>query len=111
MTASTSTSVKRAIFSRISSGTGSSERRTMTSGWMPIARSSRTECWVGFVLSPPDVLAHLADGLEERQALDVADGPADLDDDDVRISLAGDADDPLLDLVGDVGGVLDLPTE
>src|SRR5437588_820024 len=53
MTASVETSVKSAIFSRISSGTGRSERRTITSGWMPIARSSRTECWVGFVLSSP----------------------------------------------------------
>ena len=42
-------------------------------------------------VGPPDVLAHLADGLEERQALDVADGPADLDDHDVRVAVAGDA--------------------
>ena len=34
-----------------------------------------------------DVLAHLADRLEERQALDVADGPADLDDDDIRVAV------------------------
>ena len=40
---------------------------------------------------PADVLAHLADGLEERQGLDVADGPADLDDHDVRVAVAGDA--------------------
>ena len=39
----------------------------------------------------PHVLAHLADGLEERQALDVADGAADLDDDDVRVPVARDA--------------------
>ena len=32
-----------------------------------------------------DVLAQLADGLDERQALDVADGPADLDQDDVDV--------------------------
>ena len=25
----------------------------MTSGWMPMPRSSLTECWVGFVLSSP----------------------------------------------------------
>ena len=56
---------------------------------------------------PPDVLAHLADRLEERQALDVADGPADLDDHDVRVAVAGDAADPLLDLVGDVRDDLD----
>ena len=39
----------------------------------------------------PDVLAHLADGLEERQRFDVADGAADLDDHDVRVVVAGDA--------------------
>ena len=32
-----------------------------------------------------DVLAELADGLEERQALDVADRAADLDEDDVDV--------------------------
>ena len=58
-------------------------------------------------VGPPDVLAHLADGLEERQRFDVADGPADLDDHDVRIAVAGDAADPLLDLVGDVRDDLD----
>ena len=58
-------------------------------------------------VGPPDVLAHLADGLEERQRLDVADGPADLHDDDVRVAVAGDAGDPLLDLVGDVRDDLD----
>ena len=31
----------------------------------------------------PELVAELADGLEERQRLDVADGAADLDDDDV----------------------------
>ena len=102
----------------------------MTSGWMPMPRSSLTECWVGLVLSSPvaaragssvtwtyrtlrrpDVLAHLADGLEERQALDVADGAADLDDDDVGIAVARDAPDPLLDLVGDVRDDLDRAAE
>ena len=58
-------------------------------------------------VGPPDVLAHLADGLEERQRFDVADGPADLDDDDVRVAIARDAPDPLLDLVGDVRDDLD----
>ena len=102
----------------------------MTSGWMPMPRSSLTECWVGLVLSSPvaasagssvtwtyrtfarpDVLAHLADRLEERQRFDVADGPADLDDHDVRIAVAGDAPDPLLDLVGDVRDDLDRAAE
>ncbi len=58
-------------------------------------------------VGPPDVLAHLADGFEERQRFDVADGPADLDDDDVGVAIAGDAADPLLDLVGDVRDDLD----
>ena len=58
-----------------------------------------------------DVLAHLADGLEERQRFDVADGPADLDDDDVRVAVARDAPDPLLDLVGDVRDDLDRAAE
>jgi len=53
MTASKATSVKRAIFSPDLVGDGWSERRTMTSGWMPIPRSSLTECWVGFVFSSP----------------------------------------------------------
>ena len=126
ITASTSTSVNSAIFSRISSGTSESERSTITSGWMPMPRSSLTECWVGLVLSSPvaaragssvtwtyrtfarpDVLAHLADGLEERQALDVADRAADLDDHDVRVARARHARDPFLDLVGDVRDDLD----
>ena len=32
---------------------GRSERHTIASGWIPIDRSSRTECWVGLVLSSP----------------------------------------------------------
>jgi hypothetical protein len=32
---------------------GMSERATITSGEIPIERSSRTECWVGLVLSSP----------------------------------------------------------
>ena len=60
---------------------------------------------------PTHVLAHLADGFEERQRLDVADGPADLDDHDVRVAVAGDARDALLDLVGDVRDDLDRSAE
>src|SRR5256714_1622392 len=48
-----------------------------------------------------DFLAELADGLEEGERLDVADGAADLDDDDV--DALADLADALLDLVGDVG--------
>ena len=47
-----------------------------------------------------DVLPQLADRLEERQALDVADRPADLDEDDVDV--VRDGADAVLDLVGDV---------
>ena len=50
---------------------------------------------------PADVPAELADGLDEGHDLDVADGPADLDDDDVDV-LVGQAPDAVLDLVGDV---------
>src|SRR3954468_13551840 len=47
-----------------------------------------------------DILAQLADRFDERQALDVAHGAADLDEDDVDI--LGDRLDRILDLVGDV---------
>ena len=47
-----------------------------------------------------DVLAELADRFEERQALDVADRAADLDQHDVDV--VGDGADRVLDLVGDV---------
>ena len=50
-TAPVSTSAKRAIFSRMSAESSSRERQTTTSGWMPIRRSSFTECWVGFVFA------------------------------------------------------------
>jgi hypothetical protein len=75
---------------------------------MPIERSSFTECWVGLVLSSPaardegqqrqvdedglaarQVVAELADRLEERQALDVADRAADLDQHEVDALVAG----------------------
>src|SRR5512133_2355163 len=49
----------------------------------------------------------LTDRLKERQRLDVTDGPADLADDDVRVGRIGDAMDPLLDRVRDVGDHLD----
>ena len=47
-----------------------------------------------------DVLAQLADRLDEGQALDVADRAADFDQDDVDV--LGDRLDRVLDLVGDV---------
>ena len=47
-----------------------------------------------------DVLAELANGFEERQALDVADRAADLDEHDVDV--AADRADAVLDLVGDM---------
>ena len=53
MTERTSTLVKSAIFFLSSSGTGCSERHITMSGWMPMPRSSFTECWVGLVLISP----------------------------------------------------------
>ena len=101
-TASSSTSHISAILRLTPPGMSRSARQTIASGWMPMLRSAATECWVGLVLSSPlgrevrhqrdvheehvvapDVLADLPGRLEERQRLDVADGPADLRDDDV----------------------------
>ena len=48
-----STSAKSAILSRMSSESGSVERQTTMSGWIPMRRSSFTECCVGFVFSSP----------------------------------------------------------
>ena len=52
-TASGGTSHSREIFCFSESLTGRSLRHTMTSGWMPRARSSVTECWVGLVFCSP----------------------------------------------------------
>ena len=51
-------------------------------------------------------LAHLADGLKERQRFDVADGAADFDDGDVG-AVGRDLAHGVLDLVGDVRNDLD----
>ena len=56
---------------------------------------------------PPHVDRELADRLQERQRLDVPDGPADLGDHEVDVAGLGDQRDPLLDLVGDVRHHLD----
>src|SRR5919198_6623418 len=50
----------------------------------------------------PGFTPELADGLEERQRLDVADGAADLADDDVGRRRDRAGPDPRLDLVRDV---------
>ena len=74
------------------------------SGWMPMRRSSCTECWVGLVFSSPACPRNgtsvrwtnmqrsrprsdleLAQRLEERQRLDVAHRAADLGDHDVDV--------------------------
>jgi hypothetical protein len=53
-------------------------------------------------VAPADVDRELADRLEERQRLDVADRAADLGDDDVDVARVGEQPDAVLDLVGDV---------
>jgi hypothetical protein len=55
---------------------------------------------MNMALLAPDLDAHLADRLQERQRLDVADGAADLDQGDVGV--VGAEPDAVLDLVGDV---------
>ena len=94
-------------------------RHRMMSGAMPTVRSSFTECCtrLGLELArggdvgherevdvagvvAADVAAHLADRLEERQRLDVADRAADLDDQ--HVDALGRGLDRGLDLVGDV---------
>src|ERR1700752_1569471 len=52
-----------------------------------------------------ELVAELADGFEERQALDVADGAADLADQEIRIARLRAAE--ILDGVGDMRDDLD----
>ena len=51
MTASSSTSQKSAILDLMPGGRKRSVRHSRMSGWIPIARSSFTECWVALVFS------------------------------------------------------------
>ena len=53
ITASSWTLPNRAILRRMSRSSPFSERHISACGWMPIRRSSLTECWVGFVFSSP----------------------------------------------------------
>ena len=92
-----------AILRRSLSGIGRSQRHSSMFGWMPTFSSSFTECCVGLVFSSPaeriygtsvrctniarsrpQLVAELADRLQERQALDVADRAADLDQHEIR---------------------------
>ena len=52
-TASSGTLANSAIFLRISRSSPRSERQMSAWGWIPIRRSSLTECWVGFVFISP----------------------------------------------------------
>ena len=91
---------------------------------MPTFSSSFTECCVGLVFSSPadgmngtsvrctniarsrpKLVAELADRFQERQALDVADGAADLHQHEILA--AESACDEFLDRVGDVRDHLD----
>jgi len=67
---------------------------------MPIERSSLTEWWI---------VLDLADRFEERQALDIADGAADLAQHEVELVIV--VEDEILDRVGDVRNHLDGGTE
>ena len=51
------------------------------------------------------IVAELADGLEERQAFDIADRAADFDENEVEVVIA--FEDEVLDGVGDVRNDLD----
>ena len=53
ITASGRTLQNRAIFRRSEAGTCRSQRQSRMSGWMPMERSSLTECCVGLVFSSP----------------------------------------------------------
>ena len=53
ITASSWTEPNSAIFLRMSRSSPFSERQKIAWGWMPIRRSSFTECCVGFVFSSP----------------------------------------------------------
>jgi hypothetical protein len=55
ITASGCTLLKSAIFRRSLSGIGRSARAITMSGWIPISRSSFTECCVGLVFISPAV--------------------------------------------------------
>ena len=52
-TASTGSDANSAIFLRMSRSSPPSERQSSMSGWMPMRRSSLTECCVGLVFSSP----------------------------------------------------------
>ena len=52
-TASTGSEANSAIFLRMSCASSPSERQSSMSGWMPMRRSSLTECCVGLVFSSP----------------------------------------------------------
>ena len=54
-----------------------------------------------------EFLAHLADGFEEGERFDVADGAADFDDDDIDVAGTSDLARGVLDFVGDVRDDLD----
>ena len=56
ITARIGTLVNIAILRRSLSGSARSVRHSSTSGWMPMVRSSFTECWVGLVFISPAAL-------------------------------------------------------
>ena len=58
-------------------------------------------------MTPADVLAHLAQGLQEWQRFDIANGAADFNQHDLSAGSFGDKANAVFDLVGDVWDDLD----
>ena len=105
ITAFTSTSQNSAIFSFISGGMKRSLRQIRISGWIPMARSSFTECCVGLVFSSCAAAIHGTSvtwtnrqfsrpsswriwrmASRNGQRLDIADGAADLGNHDIHVA-------------------------
>src|SRR5260370_8932484 len=57
------------------------------------------------------VFAHLANGLQEWLAFDIANGTTDLDDYHIRVGMTGDVMHAIFNFVGDVRGTLNSPTQ
>src|SRR5579871_2407221 len=120
MTALSRTLQNSASFLRSPGGIGRSVRQSRMSGWMPIAHRMLGRLGLQFAgarnerqkremdvdgVPARQVVAELADGLEVRQTLDVADRAADFAQHEIKTIVA--VADEILDRIGDVGNDLD----